>query len=101
VELLILLVLLPLIFYLGFAVRGMVLSQGWSWFLATPFGLPEISIWHAAGIGLLIGMVTQGLQREDFNKEALDNNAWKLIARVFVNPLFTLLIMWIVKGIAF
>jgi hypothetical protein len=31
---------------------GFVFQQCWAWFMVTAFGLPEISIWHAAGMVL-------------------------------------------------
>jgi hypothetical protein len=36
---------------------GIVVSKTWSWFLV-PLGLPDIGFWHAAGLSILISLLT-------------------------------------------
>lgn len=40
-------------------VAANVMTDMWLWFLV-PLGIPAISLWHAAGLSLLIGWQTKG-----------------------------------------
>lgn len=42
-------------------VRGLVISQLWSWFVTIHFGLAPISIPEALGISLMLGFVTSAV----------------------------------------
>lgn len=45
--------------------RGFVVAVLWRWFLAEPFGWPELGIAHAAGLGGLVGYVTAQIPPKD------------------------------------
>lgn len=77
--------------------NGWVLSILWGWFVSPLFGLPSLSIPAAIGFALVVGMLTkQETQNETKDKEFSSIIA-ALIARVFLAPLVTLSIGWIVK----
>jgi hypothetical protein len=60
--------------------RGWVLTYLWQWFIV-PFGLPEISILHAWGFAILIGMLTSPVNlKEDTQKTDLNKTIIALIA---------------------
>jgi hypothetical protein len=37
--------------------KGFVLTRLWTWFVV-PLGMPGLSVWHAAGLGVLVGWLT-------------------------------------------
>jgi hypothetical protein len=93
----------PLVFYVSFLFRGIVLSVGWGWFVAEPFALPEINIWHAAGLSCLIGSLTTGagIRKFQLSKDVLDPKADRMaIAELLLGPWFVLLFLYIIKCIA-
>lgn len=57
-------IVIGLFAYLAAAIafRALALMWLWAWFV-TPFGLPQIELWHAAGISSLVAFLTY----EDYN----------------------------------
>ena len=73
--------------------RAFVLIQLWSWFVIPMFGLPILTIPFALGLSLIVGMFHPSL-----NPDTTDNNKNKtIIANAFLNPIFVLLIGWVIK----
>ena len=58
-TLLTLVVAVPLAAWAGF-----VLSVVWAWFIV-PLGVPAVGMWHAAGIKLTVGWLTQTISPDD------------------------------------
>lgn len=77
--------------------RGFVTSYLWYWFLV-PFGLPAITVSHAIGLALLVGMFTQA-QKSDTDKMDLDDALKVLFTHGILAPLFVLLVGYIVHRI--
>lgn len=66
--------------------RAFALTYLWTWFIV-PFGLPEIGLWHAAGISTIISYLTyEGAKQED---------GWTPVTQAFVYPLFALIFGYI------
>lgn len=43
--------------------RGWAIATLWLWFVV-PIGVPALTIWHAAGVSLIIGLLTHQVQHE-------------------------------------
>lgn len=69
--------------------HAFVMMQLYNWFVVAAFGVAPLSIWHALGIGLTIGFVTNQftpISEEDQNKRLL---------HTFTSPLLTLFFGWL------
>lgn len=78
--------------FLAYAVLadGFALMLMWDWFLSQPFGIPRLSMLHAAGISAIIGLVSH-----QFNDVA--DSSWKKhTIHIVFNPWFRLVVAWVV-----
>ncbi len=75
---------------------GFVIKILWSWFIVTTFGLPELSIVAAAGLALVVALVTSKTTT-NFPKD--DDEQVKLIIAAYIHsvlvPAFALLFGWV------
>ena len=79
---------------LGVIVNGYVLSILWSWFII-PFGLPQLSIAHAIGVGMVMSFLTYQHQTStEADKEKAGIN---LVVVLIIRPLAILGVGYIVK----
>ena len=74
--------------------RGVVLSYMWAWFIV-PLGAAPISIVHAIGISLLIGMFTSHLKQDDDD----NNKVWEGIAQRVAGTLFAFGLGYLLSGL--
>lgn len=58
--------LLVLMVVVGLTIETLVFKLGWCWFVAEPFGIAELSMFHA--FGLLVLLVASGLVKILDNK---------------------------------
>ena len=75
----------------------------WRWFVSSQFGLPELTMTQAMGLGLIVLTFTTSFARiQDINK--LDISASEIrksgtmLLKQFTLTLFMLLTGWIIKG---
>lgn len=66
------------------AARGWSLVWLWSWFVAGPFGVMQIRIAHAIGLGLLIGYLCKSTNGNDTQKDPMH----KIIGGLIGPPIF-------------
>jgi len=74
--------------------RGWVLTKMWLWFV-TPFGVGPITIFHAIGISILLGMLTR-------DADIKENSAEEKVKRIvygFLVPIITLVMGWVVHSL--
>lgn len=64
----------------------------WHWFIATQFGLPELTMAQAIGVGLIVATFTTGFARQNTSDPQVANR----VANVFGIPLFLLAYGWVV-----
>ena len=79
--------------------RGYVLSIIWSWFMVPVFHLPELMVAQAIGIAAVVSFLTNhGTTNtpKDPEKSAIEQ-ASEGVAQVFIVPLGTLFLCWILK----
>lgn len=79
------------LFILAILLRGFVLSVLWGWFVV-PLGAPEIGVASALGLAITVGLFQIYRAREESEKEKRITGA-----ALFVSPLMSLLIGWIVQ----
>ncbi len=72
--------------------QGYVYATTWAWF-AVPLGVPEISIWHALGLALMIFMVS------DETSDIEDVNWINWAVAAYVKPLVILGVSAIYHGL--
>lgn len=72
--------------------KGLVLSILWGWFAVPVFNAPSISVPQAIGIALVSHLLTHQYV------PSKDSDGWQSLTFLFLGPLFSLLIGWIVKG---
>ena len=108
-------VLIPII---KWTINGFVLLKLWKWFIVSKFSLPELSLFHAMGIILMVYLLT-GEGNEDSRRQRLHDEydkkienlaSWKdyikiklnlisdsIIIPVFMYPLLILLFGWLLS----
>lgn len=69
---------------------GIVLKALWAWFVIPTFGLPDLSLLVAIGVGLTVSYLTH--QYVPTNNEDLP----KIFVVSFLYPLITLVMGWVV-----
>ena len=74
--------------------RGFVLSYLWQWFLV-PLGVSEISIAHAIGLSVLVGMFTSHIK----SKSEDAKGAWQPLVTAFAAALAAFGLGYIVHAI--
>lgn len=90
----ILVVLMFLFIMAGGIFEAFVVTKLWGWFVVPTFGLPELSIAVAFGIGMLIALVTN---HGNFTKIPGETTSMsKLISYLWFRPAVLLLVGWIV-----
>lgn len=79
---------------LHFLVMGLVLQTLWGWFIVPTFSLPELTLIHAIGIGLIMELYNEDLSDiKDKYKEPLSTR----LALTFIKPMFLLFVGLIIK----
>lgn len=87
---------------ISIAVNAFVLMKLWAWFIVPLFGLSELALWEAAGVALVIALLThQETSTTNSDENSLSNSIARLVSKVFVSPLIYLLFGWIVHIFAF
>ena len=74
--------------------NGFVLSILWGWFIVPLFGLPQLSLPYAIGIGMVVSFLTY--QHVDSGKS--ENALATLVGLIIARPALTLLLGWIVQS---
>lgn len=78
--------------------RAWVLVKLWLWFVV-PLGLPAIGLWHAMGLGSLLGLLTYSVQDM---REAKTPMTWaELVSWCWVFPTFCLGTAAVYRWLAF
>lgn len=75
--------------------NGFALSQLWSWFVVTTFGLQAITIPQAIGISMVIGFLT-GNSTTDNDKSDSTEKIIKAIVTAIFKPVFALIFGYII-----
>lgn len=76
---------------LGVMWKGFVLTKLWGWFIVSRFGLPPLSVAQAIGLAVVVGMFTHIRTKEN------EDEPWVPYAVMFLGPLISLFMGWIVK----
>lgn len=82
---------------------GFVGARLWLWFIV-PFGLPTLSAWQAAAIGMTLKFFASInhddiAAREIRQRKDWTNDASHVIASLVLRPAMLLLVGWILKGV--
>lgn len=85
------LLLLPMVL-----LEGWVLTKLWVWFVVPLFGLPALGVWSAAGIALVVGLLTHQDPDCESPKRDFDQSTARFIAMLY-KPL-AWLFGWVIKG---
>jgi hypothetical protein len=72
--------------------RGWALSLIWLWFMV-PLGVPEIGLFHAWGLSLVVGMFTGN------GKSEKNENIFEGMGMLVASPLIMLFVGYILKGL--
>ena len=88
--------MLPVMLVVGYALKGFVLSTLWGWFMVPLFGLPSLGLIPAIGVAMVVSFLTFHYVREPAVPE---DKKWESAIASFgfavLYPLFTLFIGWI------
>ena len=77
--------------------KGFVLSVLWRWFMVPIFGLPELSLVVAIGVGLVISFLTyQHIEIEPAEEESFGYRFGKALFAAIFYPAIALFFGWIV-----
>jgi len=71
-----------------------VLTVLWSWFIVTTFHLPELTIYAAMGVALVVNYLTK---QSDLAPKEIEDKVFKEHVFGFIKPLLGLLIGWSIK----
>jgi hypothetical protein len=94
-------VLIAAVLALAVVIDGFVAMTLWNWFAVPLFGLPTLGFWAAAGLAILINWFTF-TDTTTLAKDEDTHNALVLFLNGFVfRPVLTLLVAWIIQGLAF
>lgn len=100
---------IPIVIIVGSIINGHVISILWRWFIVSieiPISLgntsamiimPELSIAHAIGISIFVGVFTYNSTKSDDNNDSTSKKFIELTVKIFL-PYLSLLFGWIVKG---
>jgi hypothetical protein len=88
-------VLFLCMFVAAFLLDGWVTQTVWGWFVVPIFGIRQINLAEAVGLGLVTGLFTHQYIPTQRKKEDGSTN-WEPIAHLFLRPLLVLFIAWIV-----
>lgn len=79
---------------------GWVLTKLWAWFMVPIFGIRPLSIPEGLGIALVVGMLTvQHIPtkfKDEKNGIKLESSSTNTFGGIFINPLVTLLVGYII-----
>jgi hypothetical protein len=79
---------------LSWFLYGWAVSLMWAWFVVPVFALPELSIWQAAGLSMLVKLTTF----EITGKEATtDSEYWARFVASLVFPMLMVASSWVIK----
>ena len=84
-----------LMLVVGIVERGIVLSVIWNWFMPDLFGFRTLSWSQAIAASLVLGSLAGGNTKSD-KASSEDEAVWNLVW-VYVAPLVTLVVAWIIK----
>jgi len=80
-------------------INGFVLTCLWSWFIVPTFGLAELSLTQAIGLGLIVGFLThrrtKKLHSRD-EKKSITDDAASLFVEILISPFIVLFFGWVV-----
>jgi hypothetical protein len=83
-------------------VSGLVLSQMWSWFIATRFGLPRLSYLESIGVMQVFGFFTLPLVSKDAWRKFDESEEHSTFAKGVIKSLTMLLFIYpLCWGVAF
>ena len=91
-----LLLIVSVTIVVGSIVGGWVLSILWYWFISRPFGLIPLSIPHAIGISMVVGMMTAKINQSSATQNKNTSDVIALLLSTVTTPLLYLFIGWIV-----
>jgi hypothetical protein len=77
--------------------RGYALSKLWLWFIVATFGAASISVPQAAGLSLIVTMLTYKFDDSENAEFTIDKVVSLLIVAAMMPAMF-LLVGWIIKG---
>ena len=78
--------------------RGICLVKLWLCFVV-PLGAPAITMSHAFGISLLVGMFFNKTQNNSFSESTSTSTLVSTLGTIILSPLFILLAGYIIKSI--
>lgn len=79
------------------AATGITVAMLWNWFVVTIFGLPQLTLWEAYGVALLVGALTY--QNTTSNND--EEDAWLPVVRHYIQCALYVATGWIVYSVAF
>lgn len=96
-------ILIVILVTLAWIWGGFVTSTVWGWHAAAPFGLPQITITQAMGIGLVVGCFTWNLRRGSdpvAEKKGAFHRAYAQVTVAFMAPASLLGLAWLLTKFA-
>jgi hypothetical protein len=95
--------LLLFIIIVGDAIgQGLAVSILWRWFTVPLFGLPELTLWQAIGVSLVVSAAMSENGNLDLNVETDPlTEALKAVGIIVLRPLLLLGVGWVVRALAF
>lgn len=85
---------------LSYVIDGFVLSKLWAWLIVPVFGVPELSIFSAIALAVVVGyLFPRSATKSEDDKNKSDIERWGVaVGTFFMRPTVALLIGWILKG---
>lgn len=94
------LLVVPVMIVASIFIGGFVVQALWEWF-AVPLGVPNITMFHAAGIATLVGYLCPFFDTSDLAKKEgtteLSHFVGKVVALLIFRPACTLFCGWLIK----
>lgn len=81
--------------------QGLALSVLWRWFTVPLFGLPELTLWQALGVSLVVSAAMSKNVDLESGESDLLTQVLKAVAVIVLRPLFLIGIGWVVRALAF
>lgn len=82
--------------------QGLALSVLWRWFAVPLFELPELTLWQALGVSLVVSAaMSKNVDLESNNESDLLTKIFKAVGVIVLRPLFLIGIGWVVRALAF
>ena len=80
----------------GLFLNGYTLSVLWSWFVATKFGLPTLTIVEALGLAIVVGYFTSSMATTDWGDESDKQKTVRIVLLPFLKTGVFLGIGWVI-----